>query len=240
MENIEITFGLFVVIVAVATLAGRVNLPYPILLVLSGLAIGLVPGLPAVTLQPDLVLLLFLPPLLYASATRLPARELRASWRPVSLLAIGLVGVTMTVVAVAAHWFVPGASWAVGFALGAIVSPPDPVAATAIANRLGLPRRIVTILEGEGLFNDATALVAYRIAVAAVVTGSFSVASVGVKLLLAATGAVAIGLLVGWLAKLVLDQLGAPPVENTVQLLVPFAAYVPAEQIGASGVLAVL
>jgi len=240
MAHLQVGFGLFVVIVVIATLARRVGLPYPILLVAGGVAIALVPFLPNVTLDPDLVLVLFLPPLLYSAAIRMPPRELRATWRPVLLLAVGLVVVTMTAVAVVAHAVIPGVTWPVGFALGAIVSPPDPVAATAIAERLGLPQRIVTILEAEGLFNDATALVAYRLAVAAAVTGTFSLASAGLRLLLASAGAVAIGLAVGWLGRLVLGQLSDPPVENTVQLLIPFAAYVPADHLGASGVLAVL
>ncbi len=240
MAHFQVVFGLFIAIVVIVTLARRVNLPYPILLVAGGVAIALAPFLPNVTLDPDMVLVLFLPPLLYSAAIRMPARELRATWRPVLLLAVGLVAVTMTAVAVVAHAVIPGVSWPVGFALGAIVSPPDPVAATAIAERLGLPRRIVTILEAEGLFNDATALVAYRLAVAAAVTGTFSLAGAGLDLVLASAGAVAIGLAVGWLGRLVLGQLNDPPVENTVQLLIPFAAYVPADHLGASGVLAVL
>src|SRR6266700_48438 len=202
--------------------------------------IGLVTGLPRVEVDPNLILLVFLPPLLYAAALAMPPRELRDSLRPISLLAFGLVLFTMTAVAVAAHATIDGLSWAAGFTLGAIVSPPDPVAAVAIANRLGLPRRLVTILEGEGLFNDVTALVVYRLAVAAVVTGSFSLIEVGVRFVLAAVGALAIGLVVGWAAKHVLNALVDPAVENTVQLLVPFAAYVPADRVGASGILATL
>ncbi len=236
----ETVFGLFVVLAVVATLARRIEVPYPILLVIGGLAIGLVPGLPRIEVDPELILLVFLPPLLYAAALAMPPRELRDSLRPISLLALGLVLFTMTAVAVAAHTAIEGLSWAAGFTLGAIVSPPDPVAAVAIAKRLGLPRRLVTILEGEGLFNDATALVAYRLALGAVVTGTFSVVEVGLKFVLAAVGAVAIGLVVGWAAKVVLGSLVDPAVENTVQLLVPFAAYVPAERVGASGILATL
>ncbi len=236
----ETVFGLFVILAVVATLARRIEVPYPILLVIGGLAIGLVPGLPRIEVDPELILLVFLPPLLYAAALAMPPRELRDSLRPISLLALGLVLFTMTAVAVAAHTAIEGLSWAAGFTLGAIVSPPDPVAAVAIAKRLGLPRRLVTILEGEGLFNDATALVVYRLALGAVVTGTFSVVEVGLKFVLAAVGAVAIGLVVGWAAKVVLGSLVDPAVENTVQLLVPFAAYVPAERVGASGILATL
>jgi monovalent cation/hydrogen antiporter len=240
MEQLEVVFGLFVVLAVVATLARRIQVPYPILLVLGGLAIGLIPGLPRVEVDPDLILLVFLPPLLYAAALAMPPRELRDNLRPISLLAFGLVLLTMAAVAVVAHATIGGLSWAAGFTLGAIVSPPDPVAAVAIANRLGLPRRLVTILEGEGLFNDVTALVVYRLALAAVVTGSFSLAEVCGRFVLAAVGAAVIGLVVGWAARHVLSRLVDPAVENTVQLLVPFASYVPAERIGASGILATL
>jgi NhaP-type Na+/H+ or K+/H+ antiporter len=219
VEQLEVVFGSFVLLVVIATLARRIEVPYPILLVLGGLAIGLLPGLPRVEPDPELVLLVFLPPLLYAAAIATPVRELRANLQPISLLAFGLVLATIAVVADTAHLVIPGVSWSVGFTLGAIVSPPDPVAATAIANRLGLPRRLVTILEAEGLFNDATALVAYRLAVAAVVTGSFSAVRVGTGFLLAAVGGVVIGLVVGWAGRMVLGRLFDPPVENTVQLL---------------------
>jgi CPA1 family monovalent cation:H+ antiporter len=240
VEQLGVVFGLFVVLVVIATLARRIQVPYPILLVVGGLVIGLLPGLPTVELDPELVLLIFLPPLLYAAAIATPMRELRENLQPISLLAVGLVLATIAAVAATAHLAIPGMSWQVGFTLGAIVSPPDPVAATAIANRLGLPRRLVTILEAEGLFNDATALVAYRLAVAAVVTGSFSLAQVGVGFVLAAVGAVVLGLVVGWAGRLILGRLFDPPVENTVQLLIPFAAYVPAEALDFSGILAVL
>jgi Na+/H+ antiporter len=240
VEQLGVVFGLFVMLVVIATLARRIDIPYPILLVLGGLVIGLVPGLPQVEPDPELVLLVFLPPLLYAAAIATPVRELRENLQPISLLAFGLVLATIAAVAVTAHLAIPGMTWQVGFTLWAIVSPPDPVAATAIANRLGLPRRLVTILEAEGLFNDATALVAYRLAVAAVLTGSFSAVRVGTGFVLAAVGAVVIGLAVGWAGRLVLSRLFDPPVENTVQLLIPFAAYIPAELVGASGILAVL
>jgi CPA1 family monovalent cation:H+ antiporter len=240
MDAVEVVFGLFIVLAAIATLAQWIEVPYPILLVIGGLVIGLIPGLPRVEVDPDLVLLIFLPPLLYAATLAMHHRELRENLQPISLLALGLVLFTMAAVALVAHFSIRGLSWAAGFALGAIVSPPDPVAAVAIARRLGLPRRLVTILEGEGLFNDVTALVAYRLAVGAVVTGAFSVLEVGVKFVLAAVGAVLIGLAVGWIATHVLRRLADPAVENTVHLLVPFAAYVPAERVGASGILATL
>ena len=166
---IATVLSLLVAVVVLAILAPRLHVPYAILLVLGGLLLGFVPGLPRFTLDPDLVFLLFLPPLLYSSAWQTSWRDFRANLRPISLLAIGLVLMTTVVVAVVAHLLIPGLPWAVAFVLGAIVSPTDAVAATAIAKRLGIPHRIVTIIEGESLVNDATGLVAYRFAVAAVV-----------------------------------------------------------------------
>jgi CPA1 family monovalent cation:H+ antiporter len=153
-------------VAALATLANRIGVSYPILLVLGGLALGFVPGLPKVELEPEIVFLLFLPPLLYVSAIFTSWRDFRANLSPISLLAVGLVLVTVCVVAAVAHWAM-GFPWAAAFVLGAIVSPTDAIAATSVAERLGVPRRIVTILEGESLVNDATGIVAYRIAVAA-------------------------------------------------------------------------
>jgi len=182
-----------------SVLAGAVRVPYPIVLVLGGLVLGFVPGLPPAELPPDLVLVLFLPPLLFQEAFSFSPRELRANARVIALLAVGLVVATMSAVAVVAHALVPGLRWAAAFTLGAIVSPTDPLAATAILRRLGVPRRLVTVLEGESLVNDATALVAYRLAVAAVVAGSFSLWQAGLRFVAGAVGGVAIGLAVGWL-----------------------------------------
>src|SRR5919112_4585053 len=173
-ETLELLVGLLAAVAVVVRLAGRTTIPEPVLLVLAGLAVALIPGLPAVELDPELILALFLPPLLYWAALHTDPRELRANLRPISLLAIGLVLVTTAAVAVLGH-SVLGLPWAGAVMLGAIVSPPDPVAAVAVAGRLGLPRRVVTILEGEGLLNDATALVLYRVAVAAAVSGTFSI-----------------------------------------------------------------
>ncbi len=155
-------------------LAPKLRVPYPIILVLGGLALGFVPGLPEIDLPPDLVLVGVLPLLLYGAAFFTSLRDLRANLRPVGLLAVGLVLLTMVVVAVVAHEIVPGLPWAAAFVLGAVVSPTDPIAATAIMHRLGVPRRIVSIVEGESLVNDGTALVAYRVAVVATVSGTFS------------------------------------------------------------------
>ena len=176
--------GLLIAVVAVATVADRLRIAYPILLVIAGLVVAILPLAHRVTLQPDLILLVFLPPLIYDASLDTSARELRTHWRPILLLAVGLVLATMTLVAVVFHLLVPQSSWGEAFALGAIVSPPDSVAATQIAGKLGLPRRLVTILGGEGLMNDATALTAYQVAVASVAT-TLTVADVAARFLFA-------------------------------------------------------
>src|SRR5687767_1320392 len=177
MHELELVLGLLVAVAVLATLARRIGMPAPILLVLGGLVLSFVPGLPHVELDPEIVFLVFLPPLLYSAGVYSSVRELRANLRPIALLAVGLVLFTLAGVAAVAQALIPGLGWAAAFVLGAIVSPPDAVAATAIAQRLGLPRRIVTVLEGESLVNDATALVAYRASVVAVTTGAFSLGS---------------------------------------------------------------
>src|SRR4051794_10060399 len=176
MEGVETLVGLPIVVVARVTVARRTNIPYPALLVVGGLLLTLIPGLPRLEIEPDLVLLIFLPPLLESAAVFTSWRDFRANLRPISLLALGLVLTTTTLVALAAN-LVIGIPLAAGFVLGAVVSPPDAIAVTAITARIRLPRRVVTILEGESLVNDSSALVAYRLAVAAVVTGSFSAVS---------------------------------------------------------------
>ena len=203
--HLELQDGLvaLALILAVATMlaiAPALRIPYPILLVLGGLAIGLVPGMPEFELQPELVFFGVLPPLLYGAAFFTSLRDLRANVRPIGLLAVGLVLVTTVGVAVVAHAFIDGLTWASAFVLGAIVSPTDPLAATSIARRLGVPRKLVTIVEGESLVNDGTGLVLYRVAVAAVVTGSFSAFYTGGLFVVSAGGGVAVGL-VGRLAR---------------------------------------
>jgi len=178
METLELLIGLLAAVAVVVRLAGRTAIPEPVLLMLAGLGVALIPGLPQVELDPELILALFLPPLLYWAALHTDLQELRDNLRPIALLAVGLVVVTTAAVAVLGH-SVLGLPWAVAVVLGAIVSPPDPVAATAVAGRLGLPRRMVTILEGEGLLNDATALVLFRVAVAVAVSGTFSLGQAG-------------------------------------------------------------
>jgi Na+/H+ antiporter len=223
---------------ALSILAVVAGVPYPILLVVGGLLLGFVPGVPTAELPPDLVLVLFLPPLLYQAAFFASPRELRADTRTISLLAVGLVLATMVAVAAAAHALVDGMPWSAAFALGAIVSPTDPLAATTIARRLGVPRRLVTLLEGESLVNDATALVAYRLAVAAVVTGSFTLWEAGVRFVAGGLGGIAIGLAVGWLIGEVRRRLDDPITEIILSVVTGYAAYLPAELLGASGVLA--
>jgi monovalent cation/hydrogen antiporter len=239
MHDAELVLlGLMVAMAGLSVLARFVGVPFPILLVLGGLVLGFVPGMPEIELPPELVLVLFLPPLLYQAAFFSSPRELRADVRAISLLAVGLVLATMVAVAVLAHALVDGLPWAAAVALGAIVSPTDPLAATAIARRLGVPRRLVTILEGESLVNDATALVAYRIAVAAAVGGSFVVWQAGLRFVVGVAGGVAIGLAVGWLAAEARRRLDDPPVEILLSLVTGYVAYLPADRLGVSGVLA--
>ena len=234
-------FVALALIVSVATLlaiAPALRIPYPILLVLGGLAIGLVPGMPEFELDPELVFFGVLPPLLYGAAFFTSLRDLRANVRPIGLLAIGLVVVTTVGVAVVAHAAIEGLSWGSAFVLGAIVSPTDPLAATSIARRLGVPRKLVTIVEGESLVNDGTGLVLYRVAVAAVVAGSFSAFHTGGLFLFAAGGGVGVGLAVAWIIRQVRLRLDNPPAEITISLLTGYLAFIPAELLGMSAVLA--
>lgn len=221
-----------------AVVAERLRVSYPILLVLGGLALALVPGLPQVTLDPEFALLVFLPPILFSAAWFTSWRDFAANRRSIGLLAVGLVLATTTAVAWVAHAVVPGLSWPVAFVLGAIVSPPDAVAATAVLQRLQVPRRIVTVLEGESLVNDATGFVAYTFAVAAVSTGTFSAAGAGARFVLVAVGGLAVGLAVGWLVAQVHRRMEDFVLETVLTLLTPYVAYIAAEHLGVSGVLA--
>jgi CPA1 family monovalent cation:H+ antiporter len=238
MNALELVLVLLVAAAGLAVVAERLKLPYPILLVLGGLALALVPGLPPARIDPQLILLIFLPPLLFAAAQFTSWRDFAANRRPIALLAIGLVVATTSAVAWVAHGVIPGMSWPVAFVLGAIVSPPDAVAATAVTSRLRVPRRIVTIIEGESLVNDATGLVAYRFAVAAVLTGGFSPWTVGWRFVVVAVGGAAVGLAVGWLVAQIHRRMDDFQIETVVTLLTPYLAYIPAEHMGVSGVLA--
>ena len=238
MDHVElIIFGLLCGIAALAIVASRLEVPYPIALVAGGAVIGFVPGVPDVQLDPDLVLLIFLPPLLYGAAFFTSLRDLRRNMRPIALLAIPLVLVTMCAVAVVAHHVI-GLGWPEAFVLGAIVSPTDAVAPAEILRRLNAPRRMLMVIEGESLTNDGTALVLYKVAVAAVVTGSFSFWDASLKFVANGVGGIAIGLAAGWLIKEVRARVDDPPTEITVSLLSGYAAYLPAEELGFSGVIA--
>jgi monovalent cation/hydrogen antiporter len=240
VEGFEVVLAAVLVSVAgLNALASRIGVPYPIVLVLGGLGLGLVPGVPQVELDPDLVLLVFLPPLLYFAAFFSDQRVLRGYARALALTSVGLVLATMVLVAVPGH-LVLDLPWPMAFALGAIVSPTDPVAATAIMRRLGAPRRIVNLVEGESLVNDAAALVAYRVAVAAAVGGTFSLLDASLEFLMAAAGGVALGLAVGYVVGEVRRRLDDPPTEITISLITGYVAFLPAEQLHLSGVLAVV
>jgi Na+/H+ antiporter len=230
--------GLLVAVAGLCTVARQLSVPYPIVLVVGGAALGFVPGLPEVHLDPEIVLVVFLPPLLYGASIYSNFNDLRRNLRGLTLSTVGLVLATMCAVAWAAHALIPGLPWEAAFVLGAIVSPTDPLAAATIMRRLDAPRRMVSGIEGEGLFNDATALVAYRVAVAAVVAGSFSLAEAGLRFLLGAVGGVAVGLVVGFVIAEIRKRTSDAQVSVTISLLTGYAAFVPADAIGASGVLA--
>lgn len=239
MHEIEIILELLLVVAALAVVAQKLGIPYPILLVIGGLVLGFIPGLPHVELNPEFVFFLFLPPILTSAAWNTSWRDFQFNLRPILLLAIGLVLVTMSAIAVVAHAAL-GLEWSCGFVLGAIVSPPDAVAATAITQRLKVPRRIVTVLEGESLINDATGLVAYRFAVAAVVTGMFSFWEASLRFFVVAIGGVLIGLAMGWIVVKIHSLMDDSLVEITSTILMGFFAYILAEHLGVSGVLAVV
>jgi len=238
MEDYEaFILTLMALVAGVAAVQRYVHLPQPILLLMSGLVIGMIPGLPTIELHPDVVFLVFLPPILYAAASDTSWREFRARLRPIVFLASAGVLVTMVAVAWVAHAIIGSMTWGTAFVLGAIVAPPDAVAATAITRRLGVRRRVVTILEGESLVNDATALVAYRMGVTAVISGTFSLSEGSVEFVLDAVGGVLCGIAMGWVAVWLRRRLENPPVEITLSLLTPFAAYLIADQLLLSGVL---
>ncbi|MEU5422146.1 Na+/H+ antiporter [Streptomyces sp. NPDC001407] len=240
MDQLALLFVLLIGAVVMVPCADRLGLPSPVLMTLGGIVLALLPFVPNVDVPPEFILPLVLPPLLYASVQRTSWRQFAANVRPILLLAVALVFVTTAAVAVVANAVVPGISVAAAVALGALIAPPDPVAATAVAGSLGLPRRLVSILEGEGLFNDVTAIVLYHVAIAAAVTGSFSLPKAVGELVLSAVVAVAVGLALGWAAKRLMDILGDATLQIGLTLLVPFVSYVLAEEFKGSGVLAVL
>ncbi len=241
MSVIPLILLLFAATALLRVMADRTHIPLPTLLVLGGLGIALVPGLPRLTLDPEAIFLIFIPPLLYWTALNTSWRELRRNLRAITLLAVFLVIGTMGVVARVTHALIPEIGLAMCFVLGAIVSPPDAVAVTASTRHLHLPRDIVAILEGESLANDATALIAYQVALAAAVTGTFSLPKASGELLLAGAGGIAIGLATGWCVGWVRRRMDrSSVVENTLSLVSPFIAFIPASLAGCSGVLAVV
>ena len=239
VEKIQTLLVLLGIIGVLAVVAERVRFPFPILLVIAGLFIALFPGLPEVKLDPELVFLIFLPPLLFSAAWNFPWEDFRSNFLPILFLAVGLVFATIVCVAFAAHALIPGMGLAAGFVLGAIVSPPDAVAATVVLKNLRVPKRLSAILEGESLVNDASGLVAYQFAVAALVTGSFS-RGCRIGFRVDVRGRAFSGLLTGMGAAQLHRHLENPAVEVTLTILTPYIAYLPAEKFGFSGVLAVV
>jgi len=235
--TIQILVLLLAVVGAVATIAARLEIPQAILLVLAGVILALIPGLPTIELAPELVLLLVLPPVIYSSAVNMSWREFRFNLRPIFLLAVGCVAFTTVAVAAAAHWLL-GFAWPVGFVLGAIVSPPDAMAPLSIARRLQLPRRVLVVLEGEGLANDAAALILYRFAIAAVSVGAFSFSQAAGTFAAIIGGEILWGIGVGWLILRLRRWVRDPRIEITLSILTPFLSYWPPEHLGGSGVLA--
>jgi monovalent cation/hydrogen antiporter len=243
MAEFSFIFWLVIAIALLSLVAQRINVPYPIVMVIGGTALALFPQAPTITLQPDLIFILFLPILLYAGAWYTDWRDFRFNLRPILLLAIGCVSFTTIVVAAVAHAIVPALTWPAAFVFGAIVAPTDEVASVAIMGALQVPRRIVTVIEGESLVNDASSLVIYRFAIAAALAGTFSFGAALGSFVLVSVGGVAMGLVVGY-CYIALQGffnrrgLDDPEVTVFISILVPFAAYLPAEAIGASGVLA--
>ncbi len=241
MDSFKIVVFILAILISLTAIASKRKLPFPVLLVAAGLLIGFIPQLPDLALDPDIVFVIILPPLLYDVASRTSWHEFRTSIRPISALAVTLVFFTTVSVAVTAHYFIPGFSWPLAFVLGAVVSPPDAVAASGIIKGLGLNKKVVTILEGESLVNDASALIAYRYAVTAVTTGTFVFWKAGLQFLLVAGMGIVIGVATGYLFVWVHKKIkNNPVVETSLTLLSPFVSYLAAEHFHMSGVLAVV
>ena len=240
MADFQIVIFIMTILVFLTAIVSNKKFPLPVLLVFAGLIIGFVPQLPDLALDPDVVFVIILPPLLYDAASRTSWHEFRTSIKPISALAITLVLFTTVAVAATAHFFIPGFSWPLAFVLGAVVSPPDAVAASGIIKGLGLNKKVITILEGESLVNDASALIAYRYAVAAVTTGTFVFWKAGLEFLWVAGAGVGIGVIIGYLFVLAHKKIDNPLVETSLTLLAPFVSYLAAEQFHLSGILAVV
>ncbi len=237
----EAKFQIFLILLAVLAgttlLARRINVAPAILLMVAGIALAFVPGMPVVELPPEIVLLMVLPPLIYSASVAMSWREFKSNLRPIILLAVGCVIFTAFMVAAATHYLI-GLPWSVGFLLGAIVAPPDVVAPLAIARKLGMPRRILIVLEGEGLANDATALILYRFAVAAISTGLFSLPKATGTFAVIVVCEILFGLAIGWLSLRARHRTRDPQIEITLSLLTPYLAFWIPEHLGGSGVIA--
>jgi CPA1 family monovalent cation:H+ antiporter len=241
MENFTTVIVVLAVLVALLAVADKFKLPNPVLLVVSGLAIGFIPSMLPITLDPEVVFLIFLPPILYDAASNTSWHDFRSEIKAISTLAIALVIVTTGAVAVASHALIPGFTWPLAFLLGAIVSPPDAVAATTITKGLGLNNKVITILEGESLVNDASALIAYRFAIAAIGTGSFVFWEAGIDFILVVTGGIVTGLAIGYMLIIIHKRiLNNSIISTSLSLLTPFLSYLAAEHIHVSGVLSVV
>jgi NhaP-type Na+/H+ or K+/H+ antiporter len=239
MHLLQIVLLLMLCAVALGWTARHFRFPYPIALVIGGSVLGFVPGLPQFPFDPEFILVLVLPPILYQAALLTSWRDFKANLRPISLLAIGLVIVTTLAIGATLKLLIPDVPWAVAFVLGAIVSPPDAVAATTILSRLTIPRRVVTVLEGESLVNDASGLVIYKFAVAAVLTGAFSLPEAGIQFVIVGAGGIAVGMFISLMFVLAHRYLGDAFIEVLTSLSVPYAVYILAESLQVSGVLAV-
>jgi monovalent cation/hydrogen antiporter len=241
MKNFEIIILVFAILLALLALCDRLKLPSAILLVAVGLTLGLIPSMPSFILDPDVVFLLFLPPVLYDAASHTSWRDFKSEIRPISTLAVALVFFTTMSVAIAAYYLIPGFTWPMAFVLGAIISPPDAVAATGITKGLGLNKRVVTILQGESLVNDASALIAYRFAIAAMSTGAFLLWEAGLNFIILVAGGISAGVLIGYLFIVIHKRiLNNSIISTSLTILTPFVSYLAAELVHTSGVLAVV
>jgi CPA1 family monovalent cation:H+ antiporter len=241
MENITVIILLLFGITFLAVLSTKYKFPFAIILVVSGVGISLIPSLPEIELNPNIVFVIFLPPLLYGAAWNTSWHEFKTSIRPITLAAVGLVLFTMTSVAFIAHYLIPDMSWPLAFLIGAIVSPPDAVAATSITKGLGLQPRVIAVLEGESLLNDASGLIAYKYALTAIVAGNFILWEAGLNFLIVSIAGIAIGFVIAYLMYLIHKKFICEPViEVTLTFLTPFASYLLAEHFHFSGVLAVV
>ncbi len=241
MENYSIVLFILASMIGLSAIAGRIKIPYPILLVSAGIAFGFIPGMPAIVLNPEIVFLIFLPPLLYDAAFNISFKQLRNNIATITTLAIPLVFLTTTAVAVCIYYLIPQMTWPIAFVLGAILSPPDAVAATGITKGLGLSHRTLTILEGESLVNDASGLIAYRFAVATIAGAQFTMWKASLQFLVVVAGGCIAGILVARILASFLKQVhGNTVIAVSAMALAPFVAYLLAEEFHVSGVLAVV